>query len=219
MKTSQQIMIIGLGRFGMALARALSDRGAEVLAVDLKKERVEEAAGFVSHAAALDASNEAQLAQLLPATRHAAVCAIGDEAREDSIMCVALLRQMGCPYIVARANSPIHRRILQMVGAHEIINPQEEFGRRFATRLLLRDIIACTPLNEDLELSEIRLPMKMVGKSLIELALPRRYGIIVAAVRRDGELLRPDPAVPLEARDRLLIVAGEKAIARLDKEA
>ena len=127
--------------------------------------------------------------------------------------------QMGCPHIVARANSPIHSRILQMVGAHEIINPEQEFGRRFATRLLHRDIVADSALNGDLELAEIMLPPKMAGKTLMELALPRRFGIIVAAIRRDGSLLRPNPSAPLEPKDRLLIVAEEESIAQLDKEA
>ena len=216
---AQQILIIGLGQFGMSLARTLSEKGAEVLAVDSDKVLVDEAAEFVAEAVTLDATDETELGRLLPQQRDAVVCAIGDASKEASIMCTALLRQMGVRRIIARANDRMHRRILQLVGAHEIINPEQEFGKRFAMRILYRHIVADTSLGEDLQLTEIVPPPPMVGKTLIDLELPRRFGAIVAALRRDGKVIRPDPADPLRADDKLLIVSSEEAIARLGKEA
>jgi trk system potassium uptake protein TrkA len=101
---SQQILIIGLGHFGMSLARTLSERGAEVLAVDINKALVEEAADFVTEAIVLDATDEAELAGLEPGKRDSAVCAIGDDSKEASIICTVLLRQMGAPLVISRAN-------------------------------------------------------------------------------------------------------------------
>ncbi|MDD3886567.1 MAG: TrkA family potassium uptake protein [Victivallaceae bacterium] len=216
---AQQIMIIGLGQFGMSLARTLSEKGAEVLAVDSDKELVDEASGFVSEAIAVDATDETELAKLLPGQRDVVICAIGDASREASIICTALLRQMGVPMIIARANDKMHRRILQLVGAHEVINPELEFGKRLATRLLYRHIVADTVLGDDLQLTEICPTPEMVGKNLIELELPKRYGAIVAAIRRDGRVVRPDPAEKLRADDNLLIVSSEGAIAKLSREA
>ncbi len=215
---AQQIMIIGLGQFGTSLARTLFERGAEVLAVDIQQSRVDAVADFVTHAVAIDATDEAELAQLLPASRDSVVCTIGVAAKDAAIICTALLRQMGCQHIVARANSQMHRRILQLVGAHEVINPEQEFGRRFATHLLHRNILADTTLGGDLELTEILLPAAMVNKNLIDLSLPKRYGIIVVAVRRGKELFRPDPKAPLQEGDKLLIVSNEGALTNLGKE-
>ena len=181
---SQQVLIIGLGQFGMSLARTLSEKGAEVLAVDRDKPLVEEAAAFVTEALALDATDESELARLQPARRDCAVCAIGDDSKEASIICTALLRQMGSPWVIGRANNPMHRRILQLVGAHLVVNPEEEFGRRFANRLINRHVISDMPLGEDLHLTELAIPPAMVGRSLVELALPKRFGVMVVAIRR-----------------------------------
>ena len=215
---NKQIMIIGLGQFGMALARTLAERGVEVLAVDISQEKVDIASEFVAHAVALDATDENALAKLLPAERDSVICAMGNAAKESAIICTALLRQMGCKHIVSRAGSATYRRILFMVGAHEVINPEQDFGSRFAMHLLYRNMIASSNGANELNLTEIKMPPSMVGKNLIELALPKKYGIIVAAVRRDGKLHRPDPAKPLEAEDMLLIISDENAIAELSRE-
>ena len=214
---AQQILIIGLGQFGMSLARTLSEIGAEVLAVDTQKSLVDEASAFVAEALVADAADETQLARLGPEKRDAVVCAIGDDSKESSIICTALLRQMGTPFVVSRANDKMHQRILQLVGAHQIINPEQEFGRRFANRLLYRHIIAETPIGDDLHLTEILVQPSMVGKNLIALALPKRFGIMVAAIRRgpSGRLMQPSPDEPLEAGDNLVIVSTEAAIPKL----
>ena len=216
---SQQILIIGLGQFGMSLARSLSEKGAEVLAVDVRKNLVEEAAIFVTEAVIIDATDEAQLAGLEPGKRDSTVCAIGDDSKESSIICTALLRQMGAPFIIARANDKMHQRILQLVGAHQIVNPEQEFGKRFANRLLYRHIIAETNLGEDLHLTEICIQPSMVGKNLINLALPKRFGVMVVGIRRgpQGKILQPIPDDPLQADDNLIIVSSESAIPKLMK--
>ncbi|NLF98314.1 MAG: TrkA family potassium uptake protein [Candidatus Riflebacteria bacterium] len=214
---SQQILIIGLGQFGMSLAATLSSKGAEVIAADIRKNLVEEASAFVTEALVLDATDEAELARLEPGKRDATVCAIGDDSKEASIICTALLRQMGSPCVVARANNPMHQRILQLVGAHQIVNPEQEFGKRFANRLIYRQLIADMPLGDGLHLSEITVKDKMIGKTLIELALPKKYGIMVVAVRRGmpSSVFQPIPDEPLQENDNLVLVSKEEAIKKL----
>lgn len=216
---AEQILIIGLGQFGVSLAKTLSDKGAEVIAVDTKPHKVEEVAEYVSEALVLNAAEENELARLSPSTRDIVVCAIGDESKEASIICTALLRQMGAPLIIARASDAMHHRILQLVGAHQVINPEEEFGKRFASRLLYRDAIATPSLvgGGDLQLTEIKVQPSMVGKNLIDLALPKKYGIIVAAIRHNNAQT-PVPPIPtelLQEDDTLIIVSNEPAITLL----
>lgn len=201
----------------MSLCRTLSEKGAEVLAVDNNKHLVEEASAFVTEAVVVDATDEDALARLEPGKRDAAVCAIGDDSKEASIICTALLRQMGTPLVISRANDKMHQRILQLVGAHQIINPEQEFGKRFANRLLYRSVIADTNLGTDLHLTEISTQPSMVGKSLVDLALPKKYGVIVAGIRREGKG-RVVPLIPseiLNANDNLIIVSSEAAIHKL----
>lgn len=217
---AQQILIIGLGQFGMSLAHTLSDKGAEVLAVDRRQDLVEEAALFVTEALIMDASNETELARLQPGKRDAAVCAIGDDSKEASIICTALLRQMGAPLVIARANDAMHQRILHLVGAHQVVNPEQEFARRFANRLIYRHVVADMPFGDDLHLTEIKILPTMIGKTLIELELPRRFGVMVVAIRRGspGRILQPTPNSPLQEGDNLVIVSNEAAIPKLTKE-
>ena len=217
---AQQIVIIGLGQFGMSLARTFSEKGAEVLAIDSSKELVDEASAFVAEAIAMDATDSAELARIHPEQRDVAICAIGDESKEASILSTALLRQLGAPLVIARANDKTHRRILQLVGAHQVINLEEEFGNRFAHRLLFRNVIADTPIGGDLLLTEISLRPSMVGRTLVELELPKRFGMLVAAIRRGDttKILQPSPTEPLQANDRLVVVSSEAAIAKLAKE-
>lgn len=216
---AQQIIVIGLGHFGMSLARSLAANKAEVLAVDNKKVLVEEAAKFATEAIWADATDEQQLAELEPGKRDIAVCAIGEESRESSIICTALLRQMGCKKVVARANTSMHQRILKLVGAHQIINPEQEFGVKFANKLLYSDVIADTSISDDLNITEISVQPSMVGKTLIELELPKKFGVIVAGIRdkSNNKIIQPLPNVPLKENESIVIVSNEASIRKLLK--
>lgn len=214
---AQQILVIGLGVFGMSLAETLSSKGVEVIAVDIRKNLVEIAADFATEALVINATDETELARLEPGKRDAAVCAIGDDSREASIICTALLRQMGSPLVVSRANNITHQRILSLVGAHQVINPEQQFGQRYANRLIYRNLVAEMPLGDGLMLSEITVKDSMVGKTLIELALPKKYGIMVVAIRRGtpSTVFQPDPNEPLQAGDGMVMVFRDEAMQKL----
>ncbi|MDD3376471.1 MAG: TrkA family potassium uptake protein [Candidatus Riflebacteria bacterium] len=216
---TQQIIVIGLGHFGMSLARSLAANKAEVLAVDNKKALVEEAAKFATEAIWADATDELELAELAPGKRDISVCAIGEESRESSIICTALLRQMGSKKVVARANTTMHQRILKLVGAHQIINPEQEFGVKFANKLLYSDVIADTSISDDLNITEISVQPLMVGKTLIELELPKKFGVIVAGIRdkSNNKIIQPLPNVPLKENESIVIVSNEASIRKLLK--
>lgn len=215
----KQAIVIGLGQFGMSLARALSSRGIEVLAVDRRTELVKQAASFAAEAVSFNATDEAALGNAAPAQRDLAVVAIGPESRDSSIICTALLRQLGCPHVIARAADAVHERILHLVGAHEVVNPDREFGERLARRVLYRGIIDGLPLGEDLSVTELHLPPDFVGRTLIELALPKRHGVMVVAIRRvvdgKGAVALPNPNEALRADDILVVVSSPAAVERL----
>ncbi|MBK8264894.1 MAG: TrkA family potassium uptake protein [Nannocystis sp.] len=213
----QQAIVIGLGQFGFALARALAHRRVEVLAVDLREDRVRAASSFVAEAACLDATDADALAKTMPARRDLCICAIGDESRDASIVCTALLRQMGAPQVIARANDDLHARILTLVGAHKVVNPEREFGERFASQVLHRGIIDIMHLGSDLVISEVRAPSAFIGRTLGELALPRRFGVTVVALRRGDQaaITTPDPKTSIAEDDVMVLVAKESAVAAM----
>jgi trk system potassium uptake protein TrkA len=219
----KQALIVGLGQFGLSLARALSDRGVEVLAVDRRQEVVEAAALFAAEAVALDATDEVALAGLGPRQMTTCVCAIGDESRDSAIIVTALLRQMGAAHVIARATDDVMARILSLVGAHEVVNPERAFGERLASRVLFSGIVDEIPLGGDLVLTELRPLPHFVGRSLAELELPRRHGVTVVALRRphaDGprEAVLPSPGEVVGADDLIVTVARRDAVRRLLEE-
>ena len=213
---AKQAIIIGLGQFGMSVARALTERGMEVLAVDKQEDKIRTAAAFVTQVLAFDAMDSEALAQTAPDRRDVSLCAIGDESREASIICTALLRQMGAPRVIARANSDVQARILHLVGAHEVVNPEREYGERFANRVLHTQIVGELPLGDNLLVTELLPPASLVGQSLRELRLESRHGVTVVALRRVGvpAVLTADAAGPLRADDILVLISPRGVIAK-----
>ena len=215
----KQVIVIGLGQFGHSLAKALAARGIDVLAVDRRNDRVRSVADFVAEAVAFDATDNEALARTSPERRDLAVCAIGDESKESSIICTALLRQMGSPRVIARANDEVHARILRLVGAHEVVNPELEFGERLANHLVYRQVLGELPLGDDLVMTQMKPPKGLFGQALSSIQLPRRYGITVVAIRRGKKnILLPEPNETVREDDTIVVVSREGAVARLMEE-
>jgi len=213
----KQILVIGLGQFGMSLARSLTDLHIDVMAVDVDKERVRKAAEFVADAACVDATDEAALAKLAPERRDVCVCSIGEETPEAAIICTALLRKMGARRVLARAGADLYERILALVGAHQVFNPERAFGRRLALQLTYEGVMEEVPLGTDMVITEVRVPPALVGRALSERALPATYGVNVMAVQRGSKIEMPSAATVLGESDLLVTVSRPGDVATMLK--
>ena len=214
-RNKEQILIIGLGQFGMALAKTLFEKGYEVIAVDIDKKLVNEASNYATDAICLDAIDEISLSKLSPKNRDLIICSIG--SREPSILTVALLKQMGCENIVARASEAIHARILKAIGAKCIINPEYEYGKKFAHKILFKSLFLDNSTDE-LELFEIPVQPFMLNKNLKELQLPDKYNVIVAGVMKDNKYSRPIPDEKFKPDDRIIVTGTNEDIEKMMKE-
>ena len=214
-RIKEQILIIGLGQFGMALTKTLYEKGYEVIAVDIDKKLVNEASNYATDAICLDAIDEISLSKLSPKNRDLIICSIG--SREPSILTVALLKQMGCENIVARASETIHARILKAIGAKCIINPEYEYGKKFAHKILFKSLFMDNSADE-LEMFEIPVQPFMVNKSLKELQLPDKYNVIIAGIMKDNKYVRPVPDEVFRQEDRLLVTGTNEDIEKMIKE-
>ncbi len=213
----KQILVIGLGQFGMSLARSLADLRIDVMAVDIDAERVRKAAEFVADAARLDATDEAALAKLAPERRDMCVCSIGGETPEAAIICTALLRKMGAHRVLARAGDDLYERILSLVGAHQVFNPERAFGRRLALQLAYEGVVDEVPLGKDMVITEVRVPAALVGRALREVALPVTYGVNVMAIERSSKIEMPAADTVLGENDILVTVSRPGDIAKMLK--
>lgn len=199
--------IIGLGHFGRALARSLGREGQEVLAIDLERERLEAVKDDVERVVVADTTDEAVVAALGLDQMTCVVVAMGSRATEASVLTTAILREIGVPKIVARAFDERHARLLLAIGAHEVMNPEEELARHLATRLAHPGIVADMRFG-DAVLAEVEVPEAFVDRSFKDIDLTERYGVTVLALRRRGKTRIHPGADETPASGDVLVLLG-----------
>jgi len=178
-----KFVVIGLGVFGRQVALTLAQEGAEVIAVDTDMERVDEIHDYVAYSVKLDATDVSSLRSLGLQDMDAAVVAIGENF-EANLLAAANLKDMGVKKVITRAANPIHRKILEQIGADEIISPEDEIGRKTAYRLLKPNVIDYLDVAGEFELIRIETPKEFVGKTLSELDLRRKYQVNVIGINK-----------------------------------
>lgn len=210
--------VIGLGEFGRAVALGLAKEGVEVIAADLIMDRIDEVKNQVALAVRMDASQEHALHTHAIDEVDVLIAAIGANF-EAQVLVVVHAKQMGIKKIVARATSPDHRRVLKAVGADEVLNPEEEAARWLVQRLMITDIASYFELAEGFSVVEVNAPAGVVGKTLEELNLRRRFRVNLVALRRmdvnsEGEKVLkhfnpvPMPNEVIEPNDVLALVGS-----------
>ena len=206
--SASTVVVIGLGRFGGALARELVSLDREVLGIDSVEERVQEFSNYLTHVVQADPTNEEALRDLGVADFDAAVVAIGSSL-ETSILAASLLIQIGVKQVWAKASSEAHGRILEQIGVQHVIYPDKDMGKRVA-HMVGGDQLDYVEIDEGFVMAKTKTAGAFVGKSLDQLGLRREYGIIVVATAKsDSEYAAATPATVLNEGD-LLIVAGPK---------
>lgn len=182
-KEEKVFAVFGLGAFGMEVCRGLVEKGGKVIAFDHRPQPIEKIKDLVTQAMVLDSTDEDALRSAPLENVDVAIVAIGDDV-EASILTTALLKNIGVPYIIARAVTDVHMRVLRQIGANEVINLEIEEGRRIASRLLTAEVLETIPITEDYSIIELYVPESMVGKSLERLNLRRGYLVNVIAIER-----------------------------------
>jgi trk system potassium uptake protein TrkA len=215
MRTRQPVAVLGLGRFGQAVARELSRLGHEVLAIDSNEKLVEEIADDVTHAVQADVTDPEALRELGLADFGTAIVAISSEL-EVSILATVLLKRLGVRRVLAKAANPLHGSILEQVGASRVYYPESETGIRVAHSFAapgVRDYLDAAP---GYGFARVPVPEGWVGKRLRELDLPATCGVTVVALSREGSVsLYPDLSELLQAGDQLIVAGRDEDLERL----
>ncbi len=211
--------VIGLGRFGMAVATQLFRMGYEVLAVDKSIDPVNNAAGSVTRAVCGDAKEESVLKTLGIKNYDCVVVAIGGDIT-DSVLITLMLKEMGVDRVVCKAMDERHKKVLQKIGADNVIIPEREAGVKTAVSLVSSHIMDIINLSDEYGISDIAVPDNWVGRSLGELSVRRRYGINIVAVKNrlnDDINVAPEPDYVFGERDMIVIVGQIDKINKLSR--
>jgi trk system potassium uptake protein TrkA len=175
--------VIGLGRFGRMVAEMLAADGADVIAVDLKPTLVDNMKDKVTVAVRMDATDETALISQGIDSVDAVIVGIGEDFEANQLT-VVLAKKIGVKKVITRARSPIQAKILNLIGADEVIMPEEEAAQRLARRLTRPNILAHLELAEGHSLVELQAPRKFHGESLGEINLRKKYGVALVAVKK-----------------------------------
>ena len=185
---NKKFAVIGIGQFGEAIAKSLSKKGAEVLAIDSNQEIVDYISSDVSYAVALDATDKKALIMQNIQEFDAVVIAIGEQF-EQLLLCAVNLIELKTKRIIARAKGDANKVILQKLGINEIFQPEFEVGALVAERLVNPSIISYLELPDGFSIAEIKPPKSIIGRMLGDILLRDKYNINLISIKRDFEVM------------------------------
>lgn len=216
-KDKKQFVVVGLGRFGRAIAQTLCEDGAEVLGVDKRMDLVEDMRDALTHVVQLDAMDRDALAALGIQDFDVAFVTMGTDISASGTI-VLLLKELGAKRVIAKAHDEFHGRMLEKLGADQVLFPERDMGRRVAHNLVSGNIIDYLELSSEYSIAEIRPRPEWIGRSLMELSMRSKLGINVVAIR-SGEALNamPLPETVIRGDDVLLVVVKDETLKKLDR--
>ncbi len=212
----KQIAILGLGRFGRALARTLVEMGHDVMGVDANETVVEKMAPVLTNCVQADVMDEQTLLSLGVTNFDIVVVGIGNSDMQASIFTTLMLKEMGVEHVVCKVSSNKHARILLKLGADRVVYPERDMGMRFAHSIAQSDVLEFIELSEEYSMMEINAPKYLIGKSLKESDVRSKYNINIVAIKRGKKIMvNPSPDAVLEQGDVLLAIGETQALTKL----
>jgi len=210
-------IVIGLGLFGEALARQLCKLGAEVLAMDVRSDLVQQVSADVTHAVVGDAKDKDVLKALGVRNLDCAVIAIGDDLAASVLIAMNLM-ELGVPYVVCKAHDETHRRVLEKLGVNRVVIPEQENAQRLGRSLFCHNVLEYIELSAEYGILEIPAPKKWVGKSLKELNVRAEMGVNILAVQSGKKTnISPSADYRIQQDDVLSVLGDNLALDRVQK--
>lgn len=216
----KQFVVIGIGRFGSALAQRLYALGHEVLAIDSNEDEVQKISDNVTHAVTADATDESVLKSLGIRNFDVGIVAIGSDI-QSSIITTLMLKDMGVKYVVAKAQNDLHAKVLYKIGADRVVFPERDMGERVAHNLIATNLLEFIELSPEYSIIELAVPHIWVGKNLRDLNLRVKYGVNVVALKSSSNnKINAAPMADEEIKeDTILVIIGSNdGIKKMEKK-
>lgn len=213
----KQFAVIGLGRFGSSVATALARMGCQVLAIDSDAEKVEAIMDEVTHAIQADARDEEALKAAGIRNVDVAIVAIGENV-EANILVTLIVKELGVKCVVAKALNDLHAKVLAKIGADKIVFPERDMGIRVARTLAAGNVLEHIDLSPDYSIVEIAASRRLAGKTLGQLNLRAKHGVMVVAIKHgDNIVVAPGAEDVVREGDILVLIGPTKVLERLEE--
>lgn len=214
----KEFVVIGLGRFGSSICRALSEQGMEVMAIDRDEDRVNEFASIASHAVVADTTDESVLKSLGIRNFDHVIVAIGDDI-QSSILTTLMLKEVGVKKVTAKAQNDYHEKVLVKIGADQVVHPERDMGRRIANNIVSNNVLDYLELSDEHSIKELIANESLAGNTIIDLDIRVRYGINIVAIKRGKEIIvSPQADETIILNDILIIIGADRDIDRFEKK-
>lgn len=215
--SKKEYMVIGLGRFGSALARELYRQGASVTGVDMDEKVVNDAVEYTTTALLMDATSERAMSELDLQSCDAVIVAVAPE--QASIMISLLAVQKNPRKVISKARSQLQAEVLLKIGVTECVFPERDSGRELATKLMTSEIMRSIELSDEYGTAELAVAAQWAEKSLRDLQFRNNYGLNIIAIKSPGgEVnINPEPGDLLHEQDVVLVIGSTDAIQNIEE--
>ncbi len=207
--------VIGLGSFGTSLLLELTRLGAEVLAIDVNEDLINNVSKYTDTAVAANSTDESVLRELGVERIDHVIVSIGQNV-QDSILTVIILKEIGVKYITVKVETDYHRKIVEKLGADEVITPEKAAGERLARKIVTTNVVDFWSLDNDFSIYQLKAGKGVFGKTLLLLDTTNKYDIAIALIKRGNETIMPKADTMILEGDELLVVGLNKKIKKFD---
>lgn len=213
----KSVLIIGLGKFGMHMAEKFIEQGHEVMAIDCVEARADGAADFIQNIIIGDARDERFMKGIGVGDFDLAVIAIGDQF-QTTLEITVVLKDLGCKYIIARASSDVHKKLLLRNGADYVSYAEREVAERLAIRYAADNVFDFIELTPEIGIYEIAIPRIWQGKSIIDLNIRNTYKVSILAIKANGKIYPlPDAHYVFRENDNIMVMGSLEDIEKINK--
>lgn len=214
----KEFVVIGLGRFGGSIATELIELDADVMVIDISSTRVDEFADIATQAVAADTTDESVLKSLGIRNFEHVIVAIGADI-QASILTTLILKDMGVPKITVKAQNDYHARVLEKIGADQVVHPERDMGIRIANNMVSNNILDYLDLSDEHSIAEIKVNEKLAGHTIIKLNIRAKYGLNIVAIKRTKDIIvSPQADEEIEKDDILIVIGSDEDIHRFEKK-
>lgn len=204
----KSILLIGLGRFGKHVAMQLSELGHEVMAIDIKEERVNDSLPFVTNAQIGDSTNPDFIRSLGVSNFDLCICAIGNNF-QSSLETTSLLKEMGAVKVISRAERGVQEKFLLRNGADEVVYPEKQMAKWAAIRYSADHILDYIELDNDNAIFEVEVPKSWIGETVGNINIRKKFNINIMALKQNGKMNMNITSETMLSSSVTLLVLGE----------